>query len=250
MVLAAYNPRAYQFPEKFRRATEQAGAQEFGGEDYEPLPAYQTERGAFVTKEMEGFGAPLSRRTVDLGLPIVGFGEKNFFTEFVDDYESGLLAPLSTAVRLPLELYSNRIAAFKSPLVYDNDSDPAAKRLEYAFRQSFGMPVSLFSRYVAAVPQARRQEFVQIAFDLRYDENQPGEQAAAAALRIMGLPVQPVPRTATKASVIKQNTRALEDYVNDREKARVGEEEKRIEDYLKNQGGTPTTGGTNWWENP
>jgi hypothetical protein len=213
VVLGMYNPRAYAFPEKFRRATEQEGAQEFGSENYEPLPSYMLERGAYVTKEMEGFGAPFSRRVIDASLPIVGFGEKNFFTEFLSNYEGGLIGPLTPAVRLPLELYANRIAAFRDPIVYPNDTDPTSKRIEYAFRQSFGMPISLFSRYVASVEPARRQEFIQQVFELRYDENQPGDQAVAAAMRILGLPFQPLPRESVKAAVIKNNTKELENYV-------------------------------------
>lgn len=251
LVVQATRPRAYAFTDKFRRATEQPGAQEYGSETYEPLPPYQRERGAFVTKEMEGFGAPLSRRTVDLGLPIVGAGEKNLFTEFLRDYESGLVAPLSPIARLPLELYANRIAAFKSPIVYDNDVDPTSKQLEYVFRQSFGMPLSLFSRYIASVPQARRQEVVQVVFDLRYDENQPGEQAFASAARILGFPITPVPRDAVKASTIKQNTKELEAYLKDKQKVLDAEEQERIRKVI--EGGTtpPTTGtGGTWWDTP
>jgi len=232
LTIGAYNPRAYAFPDKFRRATEQREAQEFGSENYFPLPQYMVERGAFVTKEMKGFGAPLSRIVIDPSLPIVGYGEKNFFTEFLDNYEGGIIGPLTPAVRLPLELYANRIAAFRDPIVYENDVDPTSKRIEYAFRQSFGMPISLFSRYIASVEFARRQELIQIAFDLRYDENQPGDQALGAAFRILGLPFQPMPRESVKAAVVKNNTKELEDYVEavedgvKREREKIKEENK------------------------
>ena len=228
LAVATYNPRAYAFPEKLRRATEDRDAQKFGSGFQ--LPQYMVDRGAFVTKEMKGFGAPFSRIVIDPNLPLVGFGEKNFFTEFLDNYEGGIIGPLTPAVRVPLELYANRIAAFRDPIVFENDVDPTSKRIEYAFRQSFGMPISLFSRYIASVPQLRRQEILQIAFDLRYDENQPGDQALGAAFRILGFPFQPLPRDSVTKAVSNNNMRELENYVKDVEKGLKREQTKVLDD--------------------
>jgi hypothetical protein len=234
LAVATYNPRAYAFPEKFRRATEDRDAQKFGSGFQ--LPPYMVDRGAFVTKDMGGFGQILDNpllKVVDPGLPIVGFGEKNFFTEFLTNYEGGIIGPLTPAVRLPMELYANRIAAFRDPIVYENDVDPTSKRIEYAFRQSFGMPISLFSRYIATIPYARRQEVIQQAFELRYDENQPGDQALGAAFRILGFPFQPAPRQSVTKAVSNNNMRELQNFVKDVETGLKREQQKVLDDAVK-----------------
>jgi hypothetical protein len=95
------------------------------------------------------------------------------------------------------------------------------------------MPISLFSRYIATIPYARRQEVVQIAFDLRYDENQPGDQALGAAFRIVGFPFQPAPRQSVTKAVSNNNMRELQNFVKDVETGLKREQQKVLDDAVK-----------------
>jgi hypothetical protein len=64
----------------------------------------------------------------------------------------------------------------------------------------------LAKRYIGALPPARANETIQKIFDIGADENEPGQQALAAVLRIIGFVLTPSPRTNQLIGQVGQGT--------------------------------------------
>ena len=236
IAIKALEPRPYVLLEKFKNATEKEDTFDPDSPNYDPLGAYRVQRGAFVTKDMEGFGKLIDNplmKTIDPGLPLIGFGEESPSKYFTSPLQA-FAGPLRAELRLPFELAMNKIIGLgDAPISKYSDVDPGAAKFEYAIRQlGFSAPLALAKRYLQSIPVARRSEVIQKVFDIGADENQPGEQAIGALARVFGFAFQPGPRTNEKIGQIGGGLRDAKDVLEERKKQL---EQEALKEYEKRQ---------------
>ena len=220
LVNQVLKPRPYILLEKFKNATEQEDAGDPDSPNYDPVAGFTRQRGGYKSKEMEGFGKlfQVSDRTVDLGLPFVGFGEESP-SKYLESPLQAFVGPLRPELRLLVELPLNRIIGLDAPIAKYDSQDPTGDKLEYAIRQSgFAAPLALAKRYIALIPPARQNEKVQQILEIGADENQPGEQAIAALARIIGFFLAPAPLTNQKIGQIGGGTYDAKEILEEQQK--------------------------------
>ena len=206
LVNKVLKPRPYILLQKFKNATEQEDAGDPDSPNYDPVAPYTRQRGGYKSKDMEGFGKLIDNplfKTVDPGLPFLGFGEESPSKYFSSPLQA-FVGPLRPEIRLLVELPLNQIIGLgDAPIAKYNAEDPTGDKLEYAVRQlGFAAPLALAKRYIATIPPARQNETVQQILEIGADENQPGEQAIAALARVLGFVLAPAPLTNQKIGQI------------------------------------------------
>ena len=236
IAIKSLEPRPYILAQKFKNATEKEDTLNPDSPNYDPLGAYRLQRGAYVAKDMEGFGKLIDNplfKTIDPGLPLIGFGEESPSKYFTDPLQA-FAGPLRPELRLPVELAMNSIIGLGGAKIAKySDSNKDMAKLEYAIRQlGFAAPLALAKRYIATIPIARQNEVVQKVLDIGADENQPGEQAIAALARIIGFFLQPAPRTNEKIGQIGGGLSDAKQVLQDREKKLA---EEALKEYEKRQ---------------
>jgi hypothetical protein len=236
LTIKALEPRPYVLAQKFKNATQEEDSLNPDSPNYNPLAAFGLQRGAFVTKDMEGFGKLIDNpwmKTIDPGLPLIGFGEESPSKYFTSPLQA-FAGPLRAELRLPFELAMNKIIGLgDAPISKYSDVDPGAAKFEYALRQlGFAAPLALAKRYLQSIPYASRSEVIQKIFDIGPDENQPGEQALGALARVFGFPFQPAPRTKSKIGQISGGIYDAKDVLEERKKKL---EQDALREYEKRQ---------------
>lgn len=210
LTIMALEPRPYILAEKLKNATEKEDTTNPDSPNFGPIPAYTAQRGGYIREESQGFGKlfnKLGLDIVDLGLPLIGYGEESPL-KYLESPLQAFAGPLRAELRLPIELAANQIIGLGgAPIAKYTDVDPTAAKIEYAIRSlGFAQPLALAKRYIGGLPQARQNEAIQKIFDIGADENEPGQQALAAVLRIIGFVLTPGPRTNQLIGQVGQGT--------------------------------------------
>jgi hypothetical protein len=210
LTIMALEPRPYILAEKLKNATEKEDTTNPDSPNFSPVTPYEAQRGVYRREESQGFGKLFNKLgfgKVDLGLPLIGFGEESP-SKYLESPLQAFAGPLRPELRLPIELAANQIIGLGgAPIAKYTDVDPTAAKVEYAIRSlGFAQPLALAKRYIGALPPARANETIQKIFDIGADENEPGQQALAAVLRIIGFVLTPSPRTNQLIGQVGQGT--------------------------------------------
>ena len=236
LTIMALEPRPYILAEKLKNATEKEDTTNPDSPNFGPTTAFGAQRGAYIREESQGFGKlfnKLGLDTVDLGLPLIGYGEESP-SKYLESPLQALVGPIRPELRGILEVATNQIIGLGgAPIAKYTDVDPFSAKLEYYIRSlGFAAPLALAKRYVAGLSFARQNEVVQKIFDIGADENEPGEQALAAVMRILGIIITPGPRTNQLIGQVGQGTyNAKTELENQQEKL----EQDALREYQQRQ---------------